>query len=231
MGRRIAENGFIAQPQDVSWLKLDELRDAFRQEEEDGDFFQETINRRKAERAWIEAHPGPAVRGEPPPPMPDLRAVPREARRINEAFQWFMSMEYPTITDQDSSADGEAVTHRQTGGTTEEPILSGLPGAPGSYQGPVRVVRSEKEFDRVRPGDVLVCRVTTPTWSVLFGRVGAVVTDGGSPVAHAGIVAREHGIPAVVATERGTDLLHDGQIVNVDGREGIVREKSRASSG
>ncbi len=230
MGRRIAGRGILARPGDVSWLELDELREAFRQGDGDGAELRDTVARRKAERAWVEAHPGPAYYGDPPPPPPDLRAVPEEARRINEALQWFMSLEYPLMAAEGDGA-AEAGAADRTDEAAEPPLVRGLSGAPGRYTGPVRVVRSEKEFDRVRPGDVLVCRVTTPTWSVLFGRVGAVITDGGSPVAHAAIVAREHGIPAVVATERGTELLDDGQVVTVDGRAGVVREGASVSTG
>ena len=135
--------------------------------------------------------------------MPDLRAIPEEARQINQAFMFFMSQEYDT-----SEIDGEG--------------LPGVPGSPGIYTGPVRVIRSEKEFERLNTGDVLVCRVTTPVWSVLFGTAGAVVTDGGGALSHAAIVAREHGIPAVLGTGSATSELSDGQIVTVDGTSGKV---------
>jgi hypothetical protein len=49
---------------------------------------------------------------------------------------------------------------------------------PGSYTGPVRVIRSEAEFDRIRAGDVLVL-ITTPGWSLLFPSIGALLTDTG----------------------------------------------------
>lgn len=57
--------------------------------------------------------------------------------------------------------------------------LSGTPASAGSYTGPARVIRSEEQFHEVRPGDVLVCPITTPAWSVLFGRIGGLITDTG----------------------------------------------------
>jgi pyruvate,water dikinase len=100
--------------------------------------------------------------------------------------------------------------------------ISGIAAASGRYTGPVRVIAHETEFHRIRPGDVLVCPITSPVWSVLFASVGALVTDSGGILSHSAIIAREYGIPAVVATGNGTALLQDGQIVTVDGAAGIV---------
>jgi rifampicin phosphotransferase len=58
---------------------------------------------------------------------------------------------------------------------------------------------------------------------VLFPAIGALVTDSGGILSHSAIIAREYGIPAVVATGSATDLLQDGQIVTVDGTAGVVR--------
>jgi pyruvate,water dikinase len=94
--------------------------------------------------------------------------------------------------------------------------------SPGRYTGAVRVIRSESEFDRLRWGDVLVCPVTSPVWSVLFPSVGALVTDHGGALSHPAIIAREYRVPAVVATREGTTRLRDGQMVAVDGTTGTV---------
>jgi pyruvate,water dikinase len=67
-----------------------------------------------------------------------------------------------------------------------------------------------------------VAQLTAPAWTPLFARAAAVVTDGGSLAAHASLVAREYGIPAVVATGDATTRLSDGQLVMVDGSAGLV---------
>jgi pyruvate,water dikinase len=72
------------------------------------------------------------------------------------------------------------------------------------------------------PGEFLVTTATTPAWTPLFGRAAGVVTDGGSLVAHASLVAREYGIPAVVALGDATRRLRDGQRITVDGHAGVV---------
>ena len=73
---------------------------------------------------------------------------------------------------------------------------------------------------------MLVCKIATPAWSALFGIAGAVVTDLGSPLSHTAIVAREHGVPAIVATGCATEKLRDGEIVTVDGTRGTVTLES-----
>jgi phosphoenolpyruvate synthase/pyruvate phosphate dikinase len=83
-------------------------------------------------------------------------------------------------------------------------------------------VRGPAGFDRFQPGEVLVAQATAPAWTPLFARAAAVVTDGGTLAAHASLVAREYGIPAVVATSDATARLADGQIVLVDGSAGMV---------
>jgi phosphoenolpyruvate synthase/pyruvate phosphate dikinase len=74
----------------------------------------------------------------------------------------------------------------------------------------------------LRPGEVLVARATTPAWTPLFAVAAAVVTDSGTLAAHASLVAREYGIPAVVGTGDATSRLRSGQLVTVDGDRGAV---------
>jgi pyruvate,water dikinase len=89
-------------------------------------------------------------------------------------------------------------------------------------EGSVRVVHDASEFGKLRAGEVLVAPYTNPAWTPLFERAAAVVVDSGGPASHAAIVAREYGIPAVMATVEGTQRLVDGQRVRVDGAAGLV---------
>jgi pyruvate,water dikinase len=103
-----------------------------------------------------------------------------------------------------------------------EGALRGEPASPGRATGPVRIVRDVSDFDKFQQDDVLVAQQTAPAWTPLFAKAAAVVTDGGSRAAHASLVAREYGIPAVVATGDATTRLSDGQLVTVDGSAGLV---------
>ena len=79
-----------------------------------------------------------------------------------------------------------------------------------------------EDFDAFAEGQVLVAKATAPAWTPLFARAAAVVTDGGTLAAHASLVAREYGIPAVVGTGNATQRLRPGQLVSVDGTAGTV---------
>ena len=86
--------------------------------------------------------------------------------------------------------------------------------------GPVRVVHSIAEMDRVQPGDILVTDMTDPNWEPVMKRAAAIVTNRGGRTCHAAIIARELGIPAVVGCGDATETLKDGQLVTVACSEG-----------
>ncbi|SFL00807.1 pyruvate, water dikinase [Paenibacillus sp. 1_12] len=104
----------------------------------------------------------------------------------------------------------------------QEQTFTGYAASQGSYTGTVKVVRVPEDFSKVQQGDVLVCKTTTPPWTVLFSIVGAIVTDAGGILSHAGTVAREYKLPAVVGSKVATSLLKDDDIVTVDGTKGVV---------
>lgn len=210
LGRRLADRGQVARVEDVFFLELEEAAAALR----DRGGRHALVARRAAERAWADAHPGPATYGEFPPPSPaagDWRsALPPEARHAMEAGTWAW----------------EATSGNPGRPQTGQPVGVGLRGVatcPGRYTGPVRVITDETEFGKLQPGDVLVCPETTAAWSMLFPSVGALVTDTGGLLSHPAIIAREYRVPAVLATGNATRLLHDGQIVTVDGSTGQVQ--------
>jgi len=86
--------------------------------------------------------------------------------------------------------------------------------------GPVRLVHSITEMDKVQPGDVLVTDMTDPNWEPVMKRASAIVTNRGGRTCHAAIIARELGIPAVVGCGDATDTLKDGTLVTVSCAEG-----------
>ncbi|OEY67138.1 phosphoenolpyruvate synthase [Marinobacter sp. X15-166B] len=86
--------------------------------------------------------------------------------------------------------------------------------------GPVKLVTSISEMDRVNPGDVLVTDMTDPDWEPVMKRASAIVTDRGGRTCHAAIIARELGIPAVVGCGDATERLKEGQLVTVSCAEG-----------
>jgi pyruvate,water dikinase len=105
---------------------------------------------------------------------------------------------------------------------SDQALVSGVPASPGRATGLVRVIRGPDEFDQLQPGEILVAPLTAPAWTPLFTRAAAVVTDVGSAAAHASIIAREYGIPAVVGCGDATARLQTGMRVTVDGTTGNV---------
>lgn len=202
-GRRLAERGLIETREDVFFLEPGEAAAALRNR---GDQ-RALVDRRKDERAWVLANPGPPsfgidIGGEPP-----LKALPPDAAFNIRTVFW--------ATDR---IMGHEAAEQPAAATT----IKGIPAAPGRYAGLVRVIRDESEFEKIRAGDVLVCPVTSPVWSIIFPSVGALVTNAGGVLSHPAIIAREYGIPAVVATGNATSVLKDGQKVMVDGAAGTV---------
>lgn len=103
-----------------------------------------------------------------------------------------------------------------------EIVLSGLAASPGIGSGKVKIVLDLKDLGKVNQGDVLVTRMTNPDMVVTMQKSAAIVTDEGGLTAHAAIVSREMGIPAIVGTEEATTKLKEGEIITVDGFTGKV---------
>lgn len=98
----------------------------------------------------------------------------------------------------------------------------GIAGSPGVATGTVRVIRGPEEFEKLQRGEILVAPLTNPVWTPLFAIAGGIITQVGGILSHGAIVAREYGIPAVMAVPNATKIFHDGQRVTVDGNRGIV---------
>ncbi len=201
-GHRLVDRGVLPRADDAAYLDIDEIIAALRSEPETDPAA--AAARRRGEWAWTRAHPGPKHVGATAPP-PDVSKLPGAFGRINGALLWAIGHEFP---EPAAAPDGAG--------------LVGVAASPGSYTGPARIIHGETEFSKLLPGDVLVCPVTTPAWSPLFSLAGAVVSDGGGVLSHAAIVAREHGLPAVLGTHTATRSLRDGQLVTVDGGAGTV---------
>jgi len=103
-----------------------------------------------------------------------------------------------------------------------EVILTGLGASPGIGSGKVKVIKDLNDLDKVLTGDILVTIMTNPDMVVTMQKAAAIVTDEGGLTAHAAIVSREMGIPAIVGTREATKKLKDGDIITVDGTTGKV---------
>ena len=102
-------------------------------------------------------------------------------------------------------------------------VLNGVAASAGRAVGRARVVLDSDQLHEVQDGEILVCRITAPSWAPVFSRVSAAVSDVGGIMAHTAIVCREYGLPAVVGAGFATTTIHTGQMIEVDGHHGVVR--------
>jgi len=102
-------------------------------------------------------------------------------------------------------------------------VIKGIPGSSGSVEGIVRILENAEDGKQLLPGEILVATTTNIGWTPLFPRVLAVITDVGSALSHAAIVARELGVPAVIGCGNATTRLKTGDRVLVDGGQGLVK--------
>ncbi len=110
-------------------------------------------------------------------------------------------------------------------------LVSGETASPGRVVGVVRVLKSAKQIDQVKPGDVLVAPMTTPDFVPAMKKAVAIVTDKGGQTSHAAIVSRELGVPCIVGTKNATKVLKTGQLVVVDGSSAkVYQTKLKPSS-
>lgn len=194
-GRRLTEAGAIEQPTDVFYLTIDELRELASCLPMP--VRHNLVTKRKAEYAHFATFEPPPVLGTPPPDAPPS-SNPMEKGMI----RFFGGPPPP----QDTPG-----------------LIRGNPGSAGTVRGPAKIVRTLSEAGKLAPGDILVAVTTAPPWTPLFATVAAVVTDTGGVLSHCAVVAREYGVPAVVGTGSATALLHDGQLIEVDGVQGTIR--------
>ena len=101
--------------------------------------------------------------------------------------------------------------------------LRGVAASPGKVTARARVILDSAQLYDAQPGEILVCRVTAPSWAPIFTRVAAAVSDVGGMMAHTAIISREYGLPAVVGAGYATTFIKTGDLVEVDGTKGTVR--------
>ena len=101
-------------------------------------------------------------------------------------------------------------------------IVKGNPASPGLVSGYARIIDSARQIDKVKLGEILVTKMTTPDFVPAMKRAAAIVTDEGGQTSHAAIVSRELGISCVVGTKNGTKEIKTGMVITVNGKTGEV---------
>ncbi len=192
IGRKLVEAGRLDQPDDVMFLRYNELRGLIGSA--DAIPARDLVASRRRERdAAKDLHPRDWVGTVTPSQL---------------AFPYLVNWGYPDRFYQTQSDDLR--------------IITGLGASPGVVEGIARVVRTIDEFDDVRDGDILVCQMTNPAWVVLFTKIAGLVTDTGGTTSHPAVLAREFGVPAVIGTSVATQRITTGDRIKIDGTAGRV---------
>jgi phosphohistidine swiveling domain-containing protein len=192
VGRKLVEAGRIDAPDDVLFLRYNELRALIGSA--DSLDARTIVAARRAERdAARKIQPRDWVGTVTPSQL---------------AFPYLVNWGYPERFHRQASEDVR--------------VISGIAGSPGTIEGTARVVMTVDEFDQVRDGDILVCQMTNPAWVVLFTKIAGLVTDTGGTTSHPAVLAREFGIPAVIGTSVATKRIATGDRLRVDGSAGRV---------
>jgi pyruvate,water dikinase len=192
VGRKLVEIGRLDAPDDVVFLRYNELR-ALIGSASAIDARAIVAERRREREAAEHVQPRDWVGTVTPSQL---------------AFPYLVNWGYPDRFYQRQSQD--------------ERVITGLGASAGVVEGIARVVRTIDEFDEVQDGDVLVCQMTNPAWVVLFTKIAGLVTDTGGTTSHPAVLAREFGIPAVIGTSVATRRIATGDTVRIDGSAGRV---------
>lgn len=201
-GRRLHARGLLLDPAHAVDLQLDELDALLRGQPGPSPAEAAAHHEWRTTHASEDAPPFLNAMPAPPPPADILPAGARRGARAVDA----------ALANLFGTSDA----------ASNDSVLRGLSVNAGTYEGTARVVDSSADFGRIRQGDVLVTRNTSPYFNVVLPLLGAIVTDRGGQLSHAAIVAREYGIPGVVGTRDATSVIEDGDRVRVDGTTGEV---------
>jgi pyruvate,water dikinase len=123
----------------------------------------------------------------------------------------------PRLLLSDGRAFYEGIKSPETVGNS----LMGSPVSPGVAEGLVRVVIDPRQAN-LRPGEIMVCPGTDPSWTPLFLSAAGLVMETGGMMTHGAVVAREYGIPAIVGVDQATHRLKTGQRIRIDGSSGMI---------
>ncbi len=110
--------------------------------------------------------------------------------------------------------------------------IKGVIGSRGFAKGQVKIILSEKDFHKFESGDIIVADMTRPEYVSLMKKASGIITDEGSITCHAAIISRELGLPCIIGTRNATRILKDGDVVELDANNGVVKVLSdkKASS-
>jgi pyruvate,water dikinase len=210
LGKVLAHHGMVQDPSDIYYMKVEEVRLALHdlvmawgevKTPKGSEYWPNIINARKKIVEALEIWKPPRALGEPPDVVTETFSILLWGITTERVREWLKVIGKPEELEE----------------------VRGLPGSPGIVEGPARIIRKVGDLRQLKKGEIMVSPVTSPMWSPAFGIAKGVITDIGGLMSHTAIVCREYGIPAVLGTGVATDAIKNGDLVKVDGNEGVVR--------
>lgn len=209
-GALLAAHGFLECQEDIFYLRHDEVPAALAElrllwstggtgEVEPPAHWTSIVERRRSIREAMRRWIPPLVLGRPPENVADPLTIMLWGVTTERVRDWL----------------GEA-------SALDNPAIRGIPASPGVAEGHARVITHPNQLGQLEDGEILVTPSTSTSWTPVFTRLAAAVSDSGGLMCHAAIVAREYGLPAVVGTRIATTLIRTGARVRVDGTAGVV---------
>lgn len=208
LGDVFVAHGIFTDREDIFYLHRNEVYSAIydlnigwatNSEPRGATYWPPEIARRKEIRDALAASPPQPAYGEPPEHINEPLTVMLWGIDQQSVREWLGS--------------GEQATNEMTG----------VGASSGKVVGTARVIVDPEQLHQVQDGDILVCRITAPSWAPVFSRLQAAVSDVGGIMAHTAIVCREYGLPSVVGTGFASTSINSGQLIEVDGDAGVVR--------
>jgi pyruvate,water dikinase len=146
----------------------------------------------------------------------DWKAVVGRRRALRRKYAQTTVPDFIPASGSRPRTPGEATMRAGQG------LLHGVSVSGGVVEGPVVIVRSAKDIEKVRRGDIIVAPVIDPGMVTAFGLAAGLIAEMGGTLSHGAIILREYGIPGVVNVSRVTELLRDGDRVRLNAVVGLV---------
>jgi pyruvate,water dikinase len=207
LGRVFVAHGFFTDEEDVFFLRRTEIHDALYDlcigwatgtESRGTTYWPPIVAKRRAVYEKLRTWTPPPALGTPPEQITEPLTI----------MLWGITQ--------------ETVEEWLGGSSDDSTTLKGVAASGGIVRGKARVVTTSADLPAVEAGEILVCRITAPSWAPVFSKIAAAVSDIGGIMAHTAIVSREYGLPAVVGTGFATQRIKTGDLIEVNGDDGVV---------
>ena len=135
------------------------------------------------------------------------------------------------LTDEQAGGLAEyirTIQGQNSSGEVVSGLIAGFSACKGVVTGIARIVLSSHDFHKMQAGDILVAPMTSVDFVPIMKMAGAFVTNEGGITSHASIVAREMNKPCIIGTKNATQIIKDGDYIEVDGNSGKVTILAKA---